>query len=159
MLMPGGRRPSDSASTLSGSSALSGPRWRGCHSPAYRPSAAWSLSSPTEGVSHRATPWLLLANSGHLLRPPASEGQRSKKSSQAQRGVRREQWGCSRPMLERYSGICQSLHQFCFYLLLIITAFLCLLLIIFKLDAFFWKKGIFSKRSIQSFEVIFDRTV
>lgn len=73
-------------SSISASSALSGPRWRGCHSPAYRLSGACSLSNPKEGVSHRATPWLLLANSGHLLRPPASEGQRSNKSSQAQRG-------------------------------------------------------------------------
>lgn len=77
---------SASSSSLSCSSALSGPRWRGCHSPAYRLSGACSLSNPKEGVSHRATPWLLLANSGHLLRPPASEGQRSNKSSQAQRG-------------------------------------------------------------------------
>lgn len=77
---------SASSSSLSCSSALSSPRWRGCHSPAYRLSGACSLSNPKEGVSHRATPWLLLANSGHLLRPPASEGQRSNKSSQAQRG-------------------------------------------------------------------------
>ncbi len=56
------------------SSALIGPCSRGCHSPANRLSGACSLSNPKEGVSQRATPWLLLANSGHLLRPPASEG-------------------------------------------------------------------------------------
>lgn len=55
-------------------SALIGPCSGGCHSPANRLSGACSLSNPKEGVSQRATPWLLLANSGHLLRPPASEG-------------------------------------------------------------------------------------
>lgn len=68
------------------SSALIGPCSRGCHSPANRLSGACSLSNPKEGVSQRATPWLLLANSGHLLRPPASEGKGQTRAARHSRG-------------------------------------------------------------------------
>lgn len=82
------------------SSALIGPCSRGCHSPANRLSGACSLSNPKEGVSQRATPWLLLANSGHLLRPPASEGKgqtraaRHSRGGVGQAGRGREEGGC-----------------------------------------------------------------
>lgn len=88
--------------------ALIGPCSRGCHSPANRLSGACSLSNPKEGVSQRATPWLLLANSGHLVRPPASEGKGQTRAARHSRGggtggVR--EWGRKRRSVVRGGGV------------------------------------------------------